>query len=455
MLEKMIAISSANYKTFCTFSAASLIYVVLISIEAPAAVVFSGLTLTAFGFWQRQLVLPTLFLHSSLLNAIAGIEISTATMLMVSAAVLPLLTAGVLKCSRNTSVTRRFAVYLFLCTMLSVILFFSTIFFHGAIHPIVFLIMVIIFLPYASLQTCRRSDDKIVVLSYLALSPFCLVIYLMMSTGITPGERLTLGTARSLANAFGVGALISFLLFWGCATGIGSFILSPRIRIAFFSLFLVYTSFLLITGSRGVFVALLFSVFYIVYSTILSSRLSISRAYSLSLLTMLIIILLILAGFLLQPRLTGLADFFVVFDRFLIGASDDGRLYVWRSGFENFDPRFYLFGAGALSFSEIARVQLGWRDEFTYAHSVFIDIFFSVGLVGLLFVIALVFLIPYAHSPRRARSSANYLTIFMIISYSLHGYFWELSFWICASLLAILLSATIVAPVNYKKTLDR
>lgn len=114
---------------------------------------------------------------------------------------------------------------------------------------------------------------------------------------------------------------------------------------------------------------------------------------------------------------------------------DNVRWDIWRKTIEQMNAYEYLIGVGPGKFRELAL--LGGYDH--YAHSVFIDTFVSLGIIGLVllsgFLVALLF-----SSVRKKDIYAFAVTVLMIWLYSTHGNltgsldFWTLSALACASL---------------------
>lgn len=219
---------------------------------------------------------------------------------------------------------------------------------------------------------------------------------------ILANKRLTFeGSVRALSNAL---AFPIFVIF-------GKLILPKKEKLGIGKLCLLILTLLLMVGllvatySRGVLIAVIVAVAYLVLAQF--------RHLSLRQMFVYVVVFSVVAAFLLNVRLDT--------DLILTGISDgNGRFEIWSFFFEKMGQNGllgYLFGLGP---GDILRISQGTVQDGMYSHSVLLDYIFSYGILGgclLVYMIGRAFIAAV----KSKDSMSIGLLILTVTAYATHG----------------------------------
>ncbi|MCC5873595.1 MAG: O-antigen ligase family protein [Gammaproteobacteria bacterium] len=266
----------------------------------------------------------------------------------------------------------------------------------------------------------------------LALMRRGAILYgILLLTSIAPelasiGRRLAVeGNVRVVAN--GAGLVITLLtptLFSVLRPSAGT--AAVRFLMLAFVGFMVFAMFaiLLMTQSRGVIAAVavgvLMGLLLAVMKVVRVRRVGVPQIFMVAILASLPICVLNL----------GLSSGWIsvrIFERLrsIFSGGDGGiRFDIWRSGLDGMLPYQFVLGAGPGSFQELARS----RGMDYYAHSVFVDLFVSYGVFGVLYGLAIVGF--FIFSALRSTSVAPIMiATFTVLAFVTHGTTTSANFW--------------------------
>lgn len=242
-------------------------------------------------------------------------------------------------------------------------------------------------------------------------------------------RRLALGDSiRQLANIIGAGILLLFILYFDKRNTYNSSFL-PLNKLKW--LILIFLLFgLIFTMSRGVILALMVSTIIFFGHILYRNRLKIKSIVMKILLVFLVLFLLKIYGSHYISHLGLNVD--LLSERFSdesVQGGTSSRNAIWLAGISGLEGLNILFGSGLSSFRMLA-LKKGYD---YYSHSVFVDTFVTVGILGSVFYFYFLFYQCYYTIKFKSFSIASIL-IFVFLSYLTHGTIKSMGFWILISI---------------------
>lgn len=283
---------------------------------------------------------------------------------------------------------------------------------------IVSLIMYLLF--FITIYNWSKNNFDLEYISLIASVTILFVyIYYFITTDPIIGGRFVVDySTRQIANF--AGPSIILLLF--------SIMYNDKYKNIKSLLLVLCLGMLLSTQSRGVIIALLVSIAIYLFINIYNKHISNHKIIitAISIIVLIPILLYISSHFGVdieraKTRMTSEEEFI-----------DNIRLQIWMIAFYNIDILGLFIGSGMDSFSIILSESTGGLYEY-YAHSVFIDAIFSIGVIGFIGL-----LILQLYSIRVSLLKKNYiglvLMIYIIISYAFHGTITRPDYWFYLSI---------------------
>jgi len=307
----------------------------------------------------------------------------------------------------------------------SIIIFSMIINFHLPLRNLVSIIISFVLFILISGQNIKHKN-------YYFLSIICSALLSLFVAILTheAGWRIDLGgNVRVIANIFGIAITILFYsIFYERRLQLNAPFKKNKIISLIFLVVLIFGLFS--TVSRGVILSTIISAGIFILLMIIDSEIILSKKI---IIVFSIVFLSIISLYILsftQELITGdhLVDRFYLdeIERAIAGA----RFDIWFSPFEDIDYHQLIFGAGLGNFRNYGTG--------SYPHSVFIDIIFSTGFLGLsLWIIYLIILLKVFVFKKNIFGII--LLVFLIFNFSTHGSLYNKYFW-CLLYLTVIMS---------------
>lgn len=258
-------------------------------------------------------------------------------------------------------------------------------------------------------------------------------------------RRLTIGedSVRQLANVVAIGLVLTFFFYVfnyvkNNSDINGSYFKNILYKIRWLIVALLFGT-LLATVSRGVIISVVIFIFaFIVLRLLLRIK---TKRYRKSLNTIGYISIISIILFFLINNVAFLdiaSEFFnlnikVLENRFSeenLSGGSSVRQEIWMAGIRGLDGFKPIYGHGMLSFMDLAKSN-GY--DF-YSHSVFVDVFVSTGLLGILTLASIYFKMTYRSVKKRSLLIMT-LLLFVSLNYSTHGDMLTTGFWVYIGLI--------------------